>query len=74
MMHYQSHRGRYMDNPLAAPKRKPWYTRMLDAIREAFTFYELPEGRRAIIPGNAPDNHGLGYYPPCYPQAKEKAR
>mgnify|MGYP003308817312 CR=1 FL=1 len=49
-------------------------TALADAIREAFTPYELPEGRRAIIPGNAPDNHGLGYYPPCYPQAKEKAK
>ena len=74
MMHKQSHRGRWMYNPLGqVAKLSPWQ-RFLDWLGDLFTPTPLEEGRRWIDPEQPWGHWSAGWNGPTLPGEKKNAR
>lgn len=74
MMHKQSHRGRWMYNPLGQIVRPSPWRRFLGLLDDLFAPMLLEEGRRQIDPEQPWGTWSAGWNGPTLPGEKKNAR
>lgn len=72
MMHYKSHRGRWMDNPLSWLPRPTWRQRLIGWLVELFEPMPQLQARRRIDPMEPYGAWANGWISEALP--KEKTR